>query len=52
MSNVSKSDIDTKEDQLEVLSAGKAFIHIAIVTLIAIVAGALVLLAVLLIFTK
>lgn len=51
MGNSGKSNIDTNEDQSEVSAAGQAFSRVAIVTLISIVAAALVLLAVLLIIT-
>jgi hypothetical protein len=47
-----QKNIDTTEDQFEASSVGQALLRVAIVTLIVIVTAALVLLAVLLVFTR
>lgn len=52
MSSVIKSNIDAKEDPFEVSSAGQALLRVAVVTLIAIAAAALVLSGILLIVTR
>jgi len=52
MSNISKADMDASEDQFEASNAGQAFLRVATVTLIAIVAAALVLLTTLLILAR